>query len=260
MTTEKSPLATVVVIAYNEEKYIGPTLRSIQQQVTDFGFDILVVDNRSTDRTAEVVRELGIECVYCERPGPGSARQFGLERCTTEFTISADADTYYPPGWLQLMVDTLENRPEVVCAYPVYYFKTRTFSDLVYNVSRRVLRELNQIKRPYLNATGCSLVMRTKYAQQVGYDTRVVQADGRIGFYRGEDGRIAYELQQFGKLHLIRDWRRSPITSNRYAHTGGLWKNFVQRLLREGKRIGHFFTKIESHDAKKSESDIVWIG
>lgn len=257
---EKNSLVTIIVIAYNEEPYIGPTLQSIQQQRTDFEFDILVVDNRSTDRTAAVVRNLGVECVYCERPGPGSARQFGLERCNTEFVICADADTYYPSGWLQLMVDTMEAERDVVCAYPVYYFRTRNASDLIYNIARRLLRELNQIKRPHLNATGCSLVLRTEYAKKVGFDTRVIEANGRIGFYRGEDGRMAYELRKFGRLKLIRDWRRSPITSNRYAHTGGLWKNFVARLLREGKRLRHFFTKVQDHDAKQSVTDVVWIG
>ncbi|MBS3073264.1 glycosyltransferase, partial [Candidatus Pacearchaeota archaeon] len=45
---------SVVIPAYNEEKNIGKSLKSLSQQETDKGFEVVVVDNNSTDGTAKV--------------------------------------------------------------------------------------------------------------------------------------------------------------------------------------------------------------
>ena len=54
---QESPLVSICCIAYNQEQYIRETLDSFLNQKTSFPFEILIHDDASTDRTADIIRE-----------------------------------------------------------------------------------------------------------------------------------------------------------------------------------------------------------
>jgi len=54
------PLISVIVPAYNEELWLEQCIRALQSQETSFLYEIIVVDNNSTDSTAEVAERLGV--------------------------------------------------------------------------------------------------------------------------------------------------------------------------------------------------------
>ena len=60
-----NPLVSVVIPAYNEEKYLPACLEALSRQ-TFRDFEVVVVDNNSTDRTAEIARSLGARVVHEE--------------------------------------------------------------------------------------------------------------------------------------------------------------------------------------------------
>ena len=93
---------SVVVPALNEEKYIGRCLSSLTCQTYPRGlYEIIVVDNGSIDRTAEIARKYGAKVVYEPKRGVGPARRRGAEEARGEVIAGTDADTIAPPTWVQ---------------------------------------------------------------------------------------------------------------------------------------------------------------
>jgi glycosyltransferase involved in cell wall biosynthesis len=91
---------SIVIPAYNEEAFIGATLRSLLAQDLADPYEIVVVDNNSSDETAWVAAAHGAIVVREERQGVCWARQRGTEIAAGEIIVSADADTFYETGWL----------------------------------------------------------------------------------------------------------------------------------------------------------------
>lgn len=100
---------TVLLPAYNEEEALAGVLEEIVASLDrDDGptFEILVVDDASTDRTAEVVEAFARTCRQCSvrvfrrriRGGAGAARKDGIRRAAGEIVVMLDADGTYPAG------------------------------------------------------------------------------------------------------------------------------------------------------------------
>lgn len=97
----KKPYISVVIPAYNEEKYIGNVLGTVSKQ--DYpkeNYEVIVVDNNSDDKTAEVAKSLGAEVVACLTRGVSAARQCGVEKARGEIIAFTDADAFLPKKWL----------------------------------------------------------------------------------------------------------------------------------------------------------------
>jgi len=84
---------SVVVPAYNEAAYLGRALDSLQHQ--DYGgtYEIIVVDNNSTDSTADIAARHGVRVVREPQQGVCAARQRGADCARGEIIISTDADS-----------------------------------------------------------------------------------------------------------------------------------------------------------------------
>lgn len=95
------PIAVSVVIpAYNEEKLLARCLTSLQNQ-TVVPHEIIVVDNNSTDATAEIAETHGVIVVKETRQGIAWARDTGFNRATGDVIARLDADCVAPPEWIE---------------------------------------------------------------------------------------------------------------------------------------------------------------
>src|ERR1051326_537597 len=95
---------SVVIPARNEEGGIGHVIENIPSYVDE----IIVVDNASTDRTAEIARSKGATAVFEGRRGYGSALRRGFEAATKEIIVTMDADGTYPADQISGAIDVLE--------------------------------------------------------------------------------------------------------------------------------------------------------
>lgn len=100
MHSKQNPRFSIVIPAYNEAQYIAKTLQSLHEQDFDGSYEIIVVDNNSTDATADVAKGLGARVVEEKQPGVCFARQKGSQVAHGEIIISTDADTSFSPRWL----------------------------------------------------------------------------------------------------------------------------------------------------------------
>jgi len=108
------PSVSVVIPAYNEAKFIAKTLQSLKKQDFDGKMEIIVVDNASTDNTAQIAKKLGAKVVFEGRKGVQYARQTGFEATSGTFIASTDADSILPNHWLRQLVVALNSHDEWV--------------------------------------------------------------------------------------------------------------------------------------------------
>lgn len=106
---------TIILPACNEEAAVGETVKKVRAVHPDF--EVIVVDDGSTDRTASVAREAG--AVVVSHPyniGNGAAVKTGLRRATGEWVLLMDADGQHDAGDIAALWDHRENYDMVVGA------------------------------------------------------------------------------------------------------------------------------------------------
>jgi glycosyltransferase involved in cell wall biosynthesis len=108
-----SPLVSVIIPVYNGEKYIGAALESVLAQ--DYpSFEIIVVDDGSTDGSAEAVKSCGeARYLYQRNQGVAVARNTGITASRAEYVAFLDQDDLWAPEKLRIQMDYLEENPSV---------------------------------------------------------------------------------------------------------------------------------------------------
>ncbi|WP_406684197.1 glycosyltransferase family 2 protein [Seonamhaeicola sp. MEBiC1930] len=106
---------SIVIPAYNKALSIGETLDSIFKQ-TFKDYEIIIVDDGSTDGTPSVVQDYEEKVVYLyqENQGQGAARNKGIKMAKGKYLVFLDADDYWEPGFLKTCYDYLENNADVI--------------------------------------------------------------------------------------------------------------------------------------------------
>ena len=108
-----NPRITVVLPAYNEENFIGATLKSLVNQ-TYKNFELIVVDNNSTDRTAEVAEKYGACVIVEKQKGVAKARNAGFSAARARIIASTDSDSIVPQNWVERIVTEFEKDDSLV--------------------------------------------------------------------------------------------------------------------------------------------------
>ena len=109
----QKPAATVVVPTSNRAGYLAVTLSSLAEQDIDRPYEVIAIDDGSTDRTPEVIAEAGVRSIRHEHPeGPNARRNEGIRAARSDLILLVDDDTWVPPGWLRAMVEGADRHPE----------------------------------------------------------------------------------------------------------------------------------------------------
>ena len=121
------PLVSICCTAYNHEKYLAQTLDSFLSQRCDFAFEILIHDDVSTDKTADIIREYErkypdlIKPVYqtVNQYTRGGTERFQYPRVKGKYIAMCEGDDYWTdPLKLQKQYDALEANPDVdICTH-----------------------------------------------------------------------------------------------------------------------------------------------
>ncbi len=105
---------SVVIPARNEERELPACLEALRLQDYQHEYEIIVVDNSSTDNTARVAASLGARVIHEPRKGAGWARQAGFAAAKGKIIASTDADTLVPTNWLSSIADAFSKHPDLV--------------------------------------------------------------------------------------------------------------------------------------------------
>jgi len=246
-----NPEVTVAIPAWNEENNIYRTLSSLSESKTNYKVEIIVINNNSSDKTQVVLDKLGVRTFFQPIQGTHHARQMGLDKARGTFYLCADADTFYPPHWIDLMIDPMIKEKDVTGVYGRYSFLPPQGEGRLglwfYELLTEIIIRIRQNRREHLNvygfnmgfikeiglATGGFNVQSSRvYAGVVGNDTT----------NDAEDGRMARNLKTRGRLQLVTAPEARVFTSpRRLMDDGSIWNAFLKRTKRQVMILPEYF-------------------
>lgn len=120
------PLVSVIMPLYNAESFVSEAIESVQRQTVE-GWELFVIDDRSTDGSADVVRK------YCQtdprikllqnekNSGVAKTRNFGITRARGQYIALLDSDDYWKPLFLEKMLSRAEETQAdiIYCSYEI---------------------------------------------------------------------------------------------------------------------------------------------
>lgn len=173
MTTEQNhPKISVIVPVRNSPELLRTCLEHIQQ-TTIPDYEIIVVDDASTDNTASVAQEMGARVLHLEQQsGPAKARNKGAEIARGEYVFFIDADVLVYPDTVGKVVEYFEQHPEVDALFGSYDVKPAApnimsqFKNLFHHF---VHQQANEEASTFWS--GCGAVKRSVFLEMGGFDT-----------------------------------------------------------------------------------------
>lgn len=218
------PLRTVLTIsivipAFNEEKYISACLKSIAASKCKNVIETIVVDNASTDRTATVARNFpGVTVVREKKKGTSAARQRGFSTARGDIVAFVDADTQVSAEWFTLALKEFRKNKSMVCISGPYKLTDipswqRTIVDLYWQL---LVMPAARIGGQVI-VGGNFLVRRSALKRVGGFDTK-------LQFY-GDDVEVARRLKKIGKIKF--SMQLLTLSSGRRVAATGLLQNGV---------------------------------
>lgn len=267
------PSVSVVIPAYNAEQFVGQALDSVLNQ-TFQDFEVLVVDDGSSDRTAELVtaRYPRVQFVSQRNGGASSARNRGVEMATGEFVAFLDADDEWHPEKLQAQVALMRRYPDAVLGRTVFIEEPLDNASSLFSGGRTepglpdhyLVRDLAQsFLDPYF-ATSAVLVRRSAFQKVGGFDTGLKIAEDVDLYLRilaeaplipvvakpalhkrfvpgslGEDSEAGYVKLLEVYHRFLKDWPQAEKVLGRAVIDKGLavlWARYAGSQFRNGKR------------------------
>ncbi|WP_413405041.1 glycosyltransferase [Paenibacillus amylolyticus] len=114
--------ATVAICTYNRAYDLSESVLSVTRQHVEYDVEIIVIDNNSTDHTAQLVQEIqdiegvdNVKYVLEKKPGLSAARNRAIREARGEYILFLDDDAIASPLWIQHIVDVFESDSSIGC-------------------------------------------------------------------------------------------------------------------------------------------------
>lgn len=242
-----NPVVSIVIAAWNEELNILSCIASLSRLRSSIPFEIIVVNNNSTDQTQYTLDKLHIKSYLEPVQGCGPARQLGQEHALGKYILMADADCLYPDCWIDEMIRELK-KSNVVCVYGRYSFIAEPgyprWKLAIFELLKDLIAEFRHINRPYLNAYGMSMGYVKEFGLKVGF----IKINRR-----GEDGQLCLDLMPFGKIKQVKSNKARTWTGIRTLRLDGSISGAL--IIRFFKELKRFFFNLHSRLPENNNSE-----
>jgi glycosyltransferase involved in cell wall biosynthesis len=183
-----SLLVSIIIPAYNAQRFLRMTLSSAQAQ-TYPDLEIIVVDDGSTDATAEIAESVGqvdkrVRVVRQRNSGVAAARNRGLAEARGEYVAPLDADDLWHPQNLALQMEAIRGAgPETAVSY-AWYISIDQHGQILWICPQYVLRVRRhvffaQIDGNFIGNGSCALMRRSALEAVGGYDLSLRARDAQ---------------------------------------------------------------------------------
>lgn len=187
---------SIVIPAHNEESSIAATLeKACALEYPDY--EVIVVDNASSDKTGEIARQFPVKVVREEQKGLLHARERGRVEATGDIVANIDADCMPDADWIKKGISHFKDPRVSAVSGPYYYFDGapafRTASFFIQKYPYALASSLMQLfGKTGILIGGNNLIRASALREAGGYDTS-------IAFY-GEDTDTARKVSKTGKI------------------------------------------------------------
>jgi glycosyltransferase involved in cell wall biosynthesis len=195
----KTPKVSLVIPAYNEELYIADCLTCVKKSGGKF-YEIIVIDNASSDRTAAIVQSFpDVRVVREAHKGVAYARQRGFQETSGDIVAYMDADCRMAPGWYERIIEEFRRNDDLAClSGPYEYYDIPLWQTPLVKLIYVAARFLSAVMIGYMAIGGNFAIRRDVLQNMGGFDTS-------IAFY-GDDTNIARMAHRFGRVSFARDF------------------------------------------------------
>lgn len=197
-------MITVVVPAYNEGKSISSCLASLAKQVYANKYEVILVDNNSTDNTVKIAKtfldKIPLKIINEKVQGRGAAKARGANEAKGDILAYLDADTRAYPSWLSVIDDAFENESTIAITGPweTYDLPDSFTKWFLHNFQEEAMLPITlYLGHPDLN--GMNMAIRTDiYHKAGGFNTNLNVHD---------DFDLAKRISRFGKVKYIKNMK-----------------------------------------------------
>lgn len=228
---------SIVIPAFNEEKYIENSLASLisSEQKTDIRYEVILVDNNSEDKTVEIAKkfqkDMNLKIITEKKQGRGAARARGFMEAKAKIILSADSDTIFYDNWIEIM--SSEIKGDVVgTTTGSEIYDCSPLINMIYNFFLPKLMLLYRIVFGNWWLSGYSFgILKSVYEASGGFDPSL-QAQ--------EDSDLSFKVLNLGKIKFI---NKPVIFSGRRFKNGfltgfyGYVKTFIKFFIFRQKNI-----------------------
>ncbi len=214
LSSSPLPRVSIIVCSLNEEKRIENCLLHLLDQDFAGGYEIILADGSSEDRTVPIAQKMGVRVVLEKRRSIAFERQAGARAAQGELLLFTDADSSASKDWVSKMVRSFEQNPRVVFVYgPVYPNDASGLDAALPRVFMPVFLSVFhwlRIDSPIGSNIG---IRRSVFGKIGGFDTHLITC---------EDLDLAKRAKKKGLLKL--DLGVPMLVSQRRIKAWGLWK------------------------------------
>lgn len=181
-------MVSVIIPAYNAEKTIGQCLKALaEQSYPADSYEVIVVDDGSTDKTASLAQHYAIRYIRQENQGPAAARNNGVQQAKGQIVLFTDSDCVADFNWIKEMVRSFDE-PEVMAAKGAYKTLQKSivarFAQLEFEERFDMLKKVDSIDMVDTYAAG---FRRDIFLKMGGFDTSFPVANN-------EDTELSYRM------------------------------------------------------------------
>ncbi|EHC13873.1 glycosyltransferase family 2 protein [Fischerella thermalis] len=205
-------LISAIICTHNRDNYLGAAIDSLLTQDFASGFEVIVVDNGSSDRTRSVVEQRAnhphLKYVYEPVIGLSVARNTGAQVASSEILAYLDDDAVASRGWLQVLYNAYKNNPKLAIAggkvsllwpegmqSPLWLSPGLAANLGAYDLGENIV----SIDKPGLTPRGLNYSIRRAFLEEIGgFDPQL----GRIG-----KKLLSNEELQITELALQAGWQ-----------------------------------------------------
>lgn len=223
----QSPRLTIIMPTYNQELYIREAVDSVLMQKTNFPYQLIIVDDKSTDRSLEIANDYqqkhpdNIRVIALEKnKGCLNATIKGYEEAKSDYLCVLDPDDYWTdPNLLQDAIDFLDRHPEYTMHVSNTYIKENDAKRLYYIILHDKTCEFNDINTVWGHTSG-TVFRNVVFKHEVPkYLYKEVGATKEKVFEGDSYRNVLHSMH--GKIYLV------PKVKSVYRITGtGLWTQY----------------------------------
>ena len=222
-------MISVVIPSFNSEKTIGNTIEALlKQNFPKKNFEIIVVDDGSSDRTVEAAKEYPVKVFPLPHKGPAYARNFGAKKAKGSIILFTDSDCVPDKNWIKNMVKPFEDE-NVVGVSGTY--KTLNQESFIarfggYEIGQRHEKMAKQKTIDFIGTFSAGY-RKNIFLKFGGFDTRFKTSSG-------EDPELSYRIAKAGFRLVFQSsafvYHPHPSTLYKYLrqkYYRAVWRNLM---------------------------------